>query len=283
MTVKFNHKLISIFLCCLILQSCRGSGFSYVELMLPEFPGMVSGQWIVEYPFEVLDGIPVYTEERISDETILCIARGENLPVFLRPVFNLSTGCGTPEALHVDEITGGFPAGAVYPCDVSGGKLIPCWEDGFACEILYRCLINSDVIRCFDTAAFREAVSEKAVETASAEEPEVPGGAWLLDPVPVISRLGYGLFRESSLKAAEIMSFNIPAAAGIWFSDNPLYPPVVVEDEGAGSGRLNVTVPINRKTVFTEPVSAGIIEVFFNESLWCWSNLLSGASESGRR
>ena len=81
------------------------------------------------------------------------------------------------------------------------------------------------------------------------------------------------------------MSFDIPAAAGTWYSDNPFCPPVNVSPDHSGHEdiSLSVIVPKGLKTVFIQPDSAGVIEVYFNEKIWCWVNTTTGASESGRR
>ena len=80
------------------------------------------------------------------------------------------------------------------------------------------------------------------------------------------------------------MSFSIPASAGCWAADNPLYPPVESEEPASeGEPLLEVTVPLNCPTAFFKSGSAEVIEVYFDDMQWCWTNLLTGASESGRR
>ena len=274
MIVRFFRHIFIVLLLCGLSAACSQLGGYPVNLIMPDSPNNIDCSWLIEYPASMESGVPLYTQEHVSGDSPVKIARGTNLPVFVRPVYEL------PGSVS---IVGGFPAGAFFPCDVSGGELRADWEAGFACEILYRCLLNSDAVCAFDTAAFREAVETRTAEIVTESGLPVPGGNWLLDPVPVISRLGYGLFRSSSLTEAETMSFSIPAAAGIWYSDNPLYPPVEVEQPPTGPGTLNITVPVNRRMIFIEPLSAGVIEVYFNDERWCWSNLLSGASESGMR
>ncbi|HAK44617.1 MAG TPA: hypothetical protein DCO79_01675, partial [Spirochaeta sp.] len=179
----------------------------------PAHPNLPNVSWIIEYPGTIVDGLPVYVSKQLDGDTAVLIARGVNLPVFARPVF-------------VSGRTGSFPAAAVYPYAVKAGRLELNWEDGFACEILRCCLLNSNVIRGFDTSRFCMAVTERALELIDDDGLPLPGGSWLLDPIPVTARLGYGLFRESSITAAETMSFSIPVSEGLWLSDNPLYPPV---------------------------------------------------------
>ncbi|MDC7228347.1 MAG: hypothetical protein PQJ61_16410 [Spirochaetales bacterium] len=242
---------------------------------MPVCPAPKAVAWRIEYPESIDNGRPQYITELIAAEEVcsgvlIRIACGSNLPVFAWPVYS----CGR---------TGGFPAAAIYPADISGGKMAVSFEDGFACSILRSCILNSEVIRGFDTLTFREAVSLNAAELVDDNGRPLPGGAWCLDPVPIIARLGYGLFRESSITAAETLEFSIPAAKGIWYSDNPLYNPAeTVYKSETDMFELTPVIPVNSKTVFYKDGSDEFIEVFFNDRIWCWSNPVTGASQSGR-
>ncbi len=247
-----------------------------ITLCLPDFPGEAADtcsavvSWRIEYPEKTEAGLPVYTSCIVpaeassgSTEISIRIARGVNLPVLARPVFAFGPG--------------GYPAGAVYPADAAGGRLELEWENGFACEVLKSCLLNTVVVRGFDTSAFRTSVAEKVSELTD------PGGCWLLDPAPVISRLGYGLFRESSIKAADTMVFAVPVLGGTYIADNPFYPPVMVKnDQIPETGTLYITVPLNRKTIFYEADSGETVTACFNDRIWCWNNSVTGLTESGR-
>lgn len=229
--------------------------------------------WQIDYPSKISDGTPVYSMEifRLSQpseegavDIVINIARGVNLPVLAYPVF--------------DSGRGGYPAGGIYPLDVSGGVLSLDWESGFASEVIKRCAVNSAAVSAFNTAGFKSVIFEKAVEIE--EENDVCGGPWLIDADNIVNRLGYRLFRQSSIVMTDTMTFELPAAEGVWISDNPFYPPV------ESGGLLEVTVPLKRKTCFFKAVSsddeAGAFSVFFDEKRWCWTDLISGASESGR-
>lgn len=260
------------FFCC-ILCSCSLFSRYPLTVCLPDFPypQIEITSWIIEYPSELQDGLPVYISEKVPVKTgelpqaEIRILRGVNLPVLAFPVFEYGPG--------------GFPAGGIYPSDVSGGRIELEWESGFACGILRRCIINSDIIQAFDAAGFREALLKEAAEAEA--ETGISGGPWLLDSEQIICRLGYGLFRLSSIKAAETMAFEVPAAAeGLWFSDNPFLPPAEIPP---GGGPLKVSVPLRLRTVCMLPDSAGAEAFYFDERRWCRTNLVSGASESGRR
>lgn len=265
-------SLIIIYLIVFVLTGCKFYTHRYIEIALPVDSLII--EWLVEYPQRIDDGPAVFAVETIvADSTktetraMISIARGVNLPVLARPVFL--------------GITGGFPAGAVYPVDIKGRLLTLEWEDGFACEILKTCLLNSETVAAFDTLRFRASIIEKAAELKDSEDRLLPGGGWLFDPVSIMSRLGYGLFRESSIKIASTMSFSLPVIGGSFISDNPLYPRL--ESSGLGYGEvLDVLIPINRRTLFINSESGEIVEVFFDDSRWCWTNLLTEASGSGR-
>ena len=232
--------------------------------------------WRIIYPGSAAAGIPVYQSCIVvsGSAPLLNIARGINLPVLACPVF--TTGCG----IHLTEgtmVESGFPAGAIYPSDISSGRLILSVESGYACELLRTCSQGSDVYRGLDARRFRALLREKADESSD-------GDIWSLDPEPMLCRLGYGMFRESAVKAAERMDFEVPVEGDCFVSDNPLLPPALSED-----GLLKVSVPIRRKTVFfsTSCLSAPaaeieIVEVYFDERSWCWLNRATGASEFGR-
>ena len=234
-------------------------------------PGAVQC-WVIVYPSEINEGKLVYTRMQYepvnigagSPEVLISIARGNNLPVLAYPVFKSGPGA--------------YPSGGLYPADSAYSVLELDWEDGFACEVLLRCILNSDTVQSFNTGRFRAAVNEKAAELSTDNDPDsLPGGVWLLDADKIVSRLGYGLFRESSINTVETMDFVIPAAAGDWFADNPFYPPLTSDSY------LSVTVPLNRRTVFMNRDTGDAAAVFFDDSRWCWINYASGASECGRR
>ena len=273
---RHQAGLIIILLFFIHAAGCELLSGRLITLCLPDFPGRVAedlsavGSWQIEYPEKTEAGLPVYTTCIVpaeaasgSAEISIRIARGVNLPVLARPLFGFGRG--------------GYPAGAVYPVDAAAGRLELYWENGFACEVLKSCMLNSAVVQGFDTAAFRESIAEKASGL------EAPGGCWLLDPGPVISRLGYGLFRESSLKAADTINFAVPVSGGTYVADNPFYPPVTVQAYGPPENRvLHVTVPKNRRTAFHEPDTGETVTICFNDRIWCWTNSVTGLTESGR-
>jgi hypothetical protein len=277
-----SYVFIIVITALFILSGCDLYSRKTVNICLPSKPMVRS--WILEYPVSFVDGLPVYEREIVTvknagevTETIVRIARGVNLPLLAWPDYEVPAGdTGF-------RIKGNFPAGGIYPADMEAGRLFMNFEDGFACELIYSCMLNTDAVTAFDTCRFRRSISEKAAELADDPDSPLQGGCWMFDPEAIICRLGYGLFRESSIKTAQTMDFTVQVSAGGFFlSDNPFYPSVEAVDSPYGSV-LEVIVPINRKTSFFNPLSGEAIEVFFDNKRWCWSNRLSGASESGRR
>ncbi len=274
--MKGFFSVLSVFL--LLSTACS---IDFGRPILVRLPGLadsfneagveLSG-WIIEYPEKIVDGIPVYSEKKVGavSQTLINIARGINLPVLVWPVFEFDAAGGTVS------ITGGFPAGSVYPVDMHYWSIYPEWEDGFACEIIKSSSLSSNLICGFDTVGFRAAVSEKASEVET--ENGVSGGCWCLDPRPVISLIGYGLFRKSSLKAADFMDFEIPALNGFILSDNQLY---VLDDPAEEPGAI-LRLPAKRRFYIFNAEAAEVISVFFDDHRWSWYSLTTGVSESGR-
>jgi hypothetical protein len=239
-----------------------------VVVVLPEFESPLTIQsWRIIYPETCCGGIPVYSEKIISPanfEYSLTLARGVNLPVLSYPVFSLSDG---------NFFAGGFPAGAFFPLDVTeGGRLPLSWKSGSPSEIIRCCSLNSPVYRGFDAGRFRTVMREKAADDAG-------GDIWMIDPQPILCRLGYGLFRESAVCIAELMDFDIPVSVGRYVSDNPF---CMFSDTDVVA-RLRVSVPINKKTAFISKDGCGVVTVYFDDAHWCWSDSATGASGSGRR
>lgn len=237
-----------------------------VAVVFPEdlFPEPVAS-WIVIYPESEIDGIPDFTTVTVDgadEELNLQITGGVNLPVLAYPVFSLEGG---------RQYTGGFPAGAFFPLDLSGdGKLELSWEGGAAAEIIRSCSLSSDIYRGFNAERLRTVMNEKAAEEAGED-------LWMIDPEPILCRLGYGVFRESAVQLSETMEFLLPAATDDYLvSDNPLK----AYAKAGVTGEFLITVPVNKKTAFFS--EDGLILVYFNDSCWCWSNSATGAGESGR-
>lgn len=272
-------QLIFIYLIPFLSTGCEIFITVPVDVRLPEPPAEfpeISG-WVIEYPSEIKSGSPVYSQFPVAPgiaSATIPVARGVNLPVIAFPVLGNSN---SPESLLS---AGRYPAGGVFPADMESGVMNLKWASGFACEIFRSCLYNSDMLRGFDTKAFRAAAEERSALFTDDDKKPLPGGVWLIDPEPIISRLGYGLFRESSIRAAETMVFRVPVrnSEGLFVSDNPFYSPVRPDPEGL----LEITVPVNRKTIFMNTDSGEAFELFFSDKLWCWTNLVTGASESGR-
>ncbi|MBI9107667.1 MAG: hypothetical protein JEZ04_13045 [Spirochaetales bacterium] len=239
-----------------------------ILLRFPELPAAAraSVSWILVYPESVSADIPFFNEISAPagcDETALSLARGINLPVLAYPVFDLGRG---------RKVRGGFPAASFFPLDLDDTRRLQLsWESGAAAEIIRCCSLSSPLYRGFDISRFREVLAAKAVEEAG-------GDLWMIDPEPILCRLGYGIFRESAVRTAEVMEFQVPVLGGGYASDNPFLPEAEVQPGGV----LQVSVPINKKTAFIGE-GGEIISVYFNNSLWCWSNSATGAGESGRR
>jgi len=203
--------------------------------------------------------IPVGTREQLIQ-----IARGNNLPILAYPVF----GLGSEGSLSC-----GFPAAAVFPLDVTDGwRLYLKDESGVSAEILRCCAQNSPVYRGLDSGRLRAVIMEKAAEDAG-------GDPWMIDQESILCRLGYGLFRESAVKIAETMDFEIPVSGGNYLSDNPFRQTSNI----LPGGMLQVRIPVNRKTAFYSEGGNEVVLVYFNDTFWCWSNSATGAGESGRR
>lgn len=273
-----NSCIIICFLFAFLFYGCEFQSQKNIKLTLPSNPFIT--EWRIEYPEKIIDGRAVFAcktvkvkHDREGPDIGVKIARGVNLPVLAGPVFQIND--------DAVPCIGGYPAGAVYPADIDGCHLHLSWENGFACEIIKSCLLNSNAVTAFDTVRFRTSLHTKAAEFEDSEGEKLPGGCWLVDSVPVLSRMGYGLFRESSIKAADTMTFSIPASGGSYQADNMLYP-ITDSSQNDGNYLLNVIIPVNRKTLFFNTSSTEVIEVYFDEKSWCWVNLITGFSESGR-
>ena len=248
-----------------------------IEIFFPCLPAGCSGEsspvishWRVFYPDKMNCGLAGYSETvvRHSDAgTPLSISAGVNLPLLAYPVFG---GAGW-------SLPGGFPAAAIYPADLCpGGTLVLDWESGPAAEVLRSASGSSGAYRGFDAERLRTLIIGKAAETAEAEAEK--RDLWMIDPAPILCRLGYGVFRESAVRRAETMDFEIPAESGaVFYSDNPFREPLRAGTDGV----LRVRIPENRKTSFFSG-DGTIVTAYFNESVWCWRNSASGLSGFGK-
>lgn len=265
-------KKIFFFIFCLyiFLTSCFILPNPEIEVYFPDtsFENCKIEYWIVEYPVGITEEKYTFESKKVTENPLkINIARGVNLPIMAYPVFCFKTDT------NATSFTGNYPVSAIYPADASGNELRLDWSNGFACYLIKTCLKNTGIIKGFDTIHFREAIAEKA------EELQV--NSWYFDDRKILSRLAYGVFRESSIQEAEIKSFSIPVTGGTYYSDNFLQA-AVESTNTTGEHFLQISVPKNRKTTFFNPTNGEVIETFFNDNYWIYLNSYTSYSLSGR-
>ncbi len=249
----------------LMFSSCSFFSDSIsVELVIPEFPDSRQfpgcESWRIIYPDSVSDEGCCFAELIIDSWTgeeppVIKMSKGVNLPVLVYPVYSDST-CSS------------FPAGGLFPDDYTG-SLVLFWESGPAAEIIHDFALQGELFEGFNAVMLRDVIMEKSAE-------EYNYDPWFADPLKIKSRLGYGLFRESSVKSRETADFSIPASSGTWHCDNPFVPEIIADD-----GELQVRLYSGLTYRFFSEDE--VISVFFNENYWIWKNVSTGASGYGTR
>ncbi len=252
----------------LLLMLCSCSFFSdsiSVVLVIPDFPDGAQPPgleaWRVVYPESISKDGCCFAEliiDSLTDEEppVIEMSKGVNLPVLVYPVY-------------ADGTCSSFPAGGLFPADYRGGSLVLSWDTGPAAEIIHDFSLQGELFEGFNAVKLRGVIMEKAVQDYN-DDP------WFADPVEIKSRLGYGLFRESSVKSRETADFGIPAFSRTWHCDNPFVPEIIADD-----GELRVILYSGLTYRFF--CSDEVISVYFNEDYWVWKNSAIGASGYGTR
>ena len=258
-----------------------------VVLKLPQkqtleklFPGIMIDSWRIIYPEASDKGVISYNEISFRPgptspaggtseaAAVIHTARGLNLPVFACPVFCVSGF----------RFEGSCPAAALLPDDIKDGRLGLEFRHGFACSVLMSCSLNSNVYTALDAGRFRRVIAEKADELCN-------GDPWSLDPGPVLCRLGYAMFRESSVRAAERYSIRVPAEADYYISENPFCPAAAAENGtvllDTPEDRLCTFIGIGSEAPDGSLETVEIISFYHDEDSWCCSNLTTGDTLSG--
>ncbi|MCL2801964.1 MAG: hypothetical protein FWD28_09435 [Treponema sp.] len=119
------------------------------------------------------------------------------------------------------------PAGALFPYDVSGNRLILTWEAG-ADTVFYWELITANdqnfsrLPANFDWLRFRELFTE-TLDIAVREDP------WVVDWRSVAERTAAGNFDRRRLVPQPTVEKAVPVPGGTWYGSSPFAKPLVFE------------------------------------------------------
>ncbi|MDC7127031.1 MAG: hypothetical protein PQJ46_15770 [Spirochaetales bacterium] len=271
----------------MLIQSCTFFRTnSEIQVLIPCTASLEQkcriSSYIIEYPVSIYDDCVVYSSiEAIcfdSSKDLLVdlnITRGVNLPILAYPVFTAfsDTGCFS--------FQGSFPAAAIYPLDVENSSLELSWSNGFEGFVLKKCSESTGIIKGFNTISFREAVAEKVYRFENSDTEPVKGGGWIIDSRNILSRLAYGVFRESSITKTDMKNFLLPVTGGSYISDNFLYG----SEESISIDYdcfIQVCIIKDKTTSFMNLENGEVVSVYFNDSYWCFTNYLTGQNDSGR-
>jgi len=224
-------NVFALFACVLLAASCAEHFPSRYVLELPRLPEVwvsILGEpnWKIEWVDP--DG---YRQTELLKPFAADILSGGSKIIEL-PVTWANPITAWPYWPHHNLIPGFFkPAGAIFPFDASGDRLILTWEAGVDAVFFQELVLanegnNSRLPSNFDWPRFRELFSPETLSEAVCEDP------WLVNWRSVAERTVAGNFDRRRLVPEATTEISIPVPAGTWYGTSPFSSPLVfTEDE----------------------------------------------------
>jgi len=150
------------------------------------------------------------------------------------------------------------PAGALFPFDVSGGRLRLSWEAGHDAIFYWELAFANEgkmsrIPANFDWPRFRELFKSETLREDVREDP------WLVDWRSVAESTVNSTFYQSRLRPEAAESVTLPVPAGTWYGASPFSQPLHFADDEARVFQV-------RPGVNTWVSAAGILRV--NGGAW---------------